>query len=732
MTTLSSSELKRNTPSAVARRSRRGSALRTMGAGLLLAGSLSLAACGDGSTQTGTGGHGGGSGGSGTGGTGGTPAEPGISGCAAAFIGADGVCAPEVANCPAGQIPKLDEGCRPVGIETCATEFLQSDGLCHPSMEECPEGTFAVPSRGCLPIDGDEGCGQGTWGSIADDVANVYVDPTYAGSDSDGTKARPLTTIAEALALVPAGGRVVLAAGTYGEPIPVSKSVEIVGRCPSLVKVTGTEQVIDQPAIVSVVGVAGPVSIRRIHVTGAGVGLRVSAAEAHFEEVWVEKAKSTAMIVGSGATVTLRRSVVENTHPRDDATYGDGIEVLKGSKLTISESTVRYNHVWNIAAFHAGTTLILEDSLSEEAREQVGDGYPGTGVLVSGGAQATLENVGLVGAQLAGLEVLDEGTAVNAHHLMMAKSSDWNYGVGAVVDKGAELSLTASAAVDNNGSAVAVFAGEVTATGNLLARNGGMSGKQANGYYVDGGHVVSAYDVIAGNQGMGIFAVHPGTLAEVSWALIASNREWAPKQRAGEGLGVSLQAKLVISDSAISDNHMAGLAVESGAEASMSRCLVEKTGVEAGSGLNGVGIWGRLGAKLTVQSSLVRGNRGAGLALLGVTGVVDGSAVRGVVAGTVSMSPDGAPAADGIGDGILVLGGLQGSTVDVSGTVVEGCDRAGILYASAKGTIAGTHVSGNRYGLVTQGSPAPAIGPGDAFTGNSGGDTLPDASLPVP
>jgi hypothetical protein len=166
----------------------------------------------------------------------------GIQGCADIFLDEDGLCRPRMEKCPAGTIPKFDEGCVPVGIELCAEVFMEADGLCHPTMEKCPEGTFAVPQEGCLPIDGPEGCGSGTWGNIQEDpnMETIWVDPSVMTS-GNGSKASPVKTITQALALVPVGGRVALGTGTYDEPIYITKAMTIEGRCPSMVRVQGLE-----------------------------------------------------------------------------------------------------------------------------------------------------------------------------------------------------------------------------------------------------------------------------------------------------------------------------------------------------------------------------------------------------------------------------------------------------------------------------------------------------------
>ena len=202
---------------------------------------LLLSACGDGTEESGGTGRAGSSCPSGQiTGPDGAGLPVGIQGCAELFIEDDGLCHPSMDKCPPGTIPKLTEGCIPVGIPGCAELFMEEDGLCHPSMDKCPAGSFAVPTEGCVPIDGEQGCGSGTWGNIAAGPGTVWVDPAYGAGGSDGSQAAPYTTIAAALAAVAPGGRVALAAGDYDEPVSITKPLELVGRCPSMVTIRGT------------------------------------------------------------------------------------------------------------------------------------------------------------------------------------------------------------------------------------------------------------------------------------------------------------------------------------------------------------------------------------------------------------------------------------------------------------------------------------------------------------
>src|SRR5262249_30401199 len=83
-------------------------------------------------------------------------------------------------------------------------------------------------------------CGSGTWGDIPVEASTQFVDNTYAGGDSDGTMAKPWTTINDAIAQAESGAIVAVAAGTYPEDVLInSKPVRLWGLCPAMVEIAG-------------------------------------------------------------------------------------------------------------------------------------------------------------------------------------------------------------------------------------------------------------------------------------------------------------------------------------------------------------------------------------------------------------------------------------------------------------------------------------------------------------
>ena len=92
--------------------------------------------------------------------------------------------------------------------------------------------------------------------------------------------------------------------------------------------------------------------------------------------------------------------------------------------------------------------------------------------------------------------------------------------------------------------------------------------------------------------------------------------------------------------------------------------------------------------------------------------------------GDVGVS-EGVPEGDG-----LVVG--FGSSVLVTDTAVRGAIRAGVLFDSSAGSLAGVRSTDSRFGLVVQGEPRPDYGdPSNVFSGTEE-NILTDGALPVP
>ena len=558
----------------------------------------------------------------------------GIQGCAAMFMEEDGLCHPSMAKCPAGTIPKFDEGCVPVGIQGCAEVFMEDDGLCHPTMEKCPAGTFAVPQQGCLPIDGPEGCGSGTWGNLQEEpgVETIWVDPSVVAS-GDGSKANPVKTIAEALGVVPAGGRIALGTGVYDEPIHIEKAVTIEGRCPSMVRVQGTGTVATYAYVVWVDG-TDDVALRGLEIGGAGFGvLATYATGLKIEGVHVRSATNVGLeLEGSTTEVSIAKSWVDGTLPGSDPLLvGMGVVVGRGARATLTKSAIVANHAYGVLAAYTGTEVTLTDSLVEHTLPRQSDGRFGRGATAENGAKLTLIDTALVKNHEQGVVAIQDATKLTMTNSLvedtLPSEANAEFGEGVVVAAGAELTLLGTAILGNHFAGVSVqeTEAEVTITGNLIE----------------------------------------GTLCQQS------------DGTGGVGVGV-LEAKLTLGESAIVANQINGLDVIG------TRSKVTATGALI-EGQGGVGIRVYFGATLTLDRSAVVENRGQGISASHAH--TNMTATGSLVAGTLPMADAG------LGDGVTVIEGAH-ATLEANAIVVNRDGGLGVQNEGTEVTATGNLIAG--------------------------------------
>ncbi|WP_437719736.1 right-handed parallel beta-helix repeat-containing protein [Sorangium sp. So ce861] len=721
-------------------------------------------------------------------GPGGACMPVGIQGCAELFVKKDDLCHPSMAQCPPGTIPKFDEGCIPVGLPRCAPELVGGDGLCRPAMAKCPAGTFATPEAGCVSVDGPEGCGRGPWGDVPRAPGNVYVDPSYAGADGDGSEARPVTSLEAALERVADGGTIALADGTYDEPAVITKPVSIAGRCASRVRLRGVSPLIAPPAIVAVLG-AGEVTLRGLEIGGDGAGVvAVGSSAVTLERVHIKGAVHAGVLSGDGARVSVAESWIEGTRA---GAAGDGMGALAdaGGALFVRESAVTGSRAAGVAALHAGASAAVVGSLVEgtSPTERLRDGegivardgaevsvertavvanrlsgiaatgsasatisgvlvegtMPGSlgpsygvGVYAAGRARVAIDSSVLLGNAEVGVAVLGEGTAATmtrslVQETVAAASPSLLGGFGVAVARGAAMRLHDSAIVRNRGTGVHVsdLSAELVATGNLVEGTiaGGAWGDGA-GVSVLEGRATLASNVLRDNEGTGLSVGYAGAEATVTGNLVEGHV--APDRRApaGQGIVIYRGATAALSGNLIRGSRSVGVLAGAelpGGEVEITGDLIEGT---SGDGGAGIGV-AAAGYRLRLASSLIRASRTAGVALFAAEAEIADTVIDGVTGD--GQAGKGARPGDLVADGVLAL---AGSTATLDGVRVTRCARAGVLFDRSSGRLSRVRAWDNLFGLVVQGSPTPELKKEgeNAFTDNTAADERFDPGLRVP
>jgi hypothetical protein len=713
--------------------------------------------CGGGDSPTGTGtgggstssaagttgsGGSGGAGGSGATGTGGSVPTPGdgagIQGCVAKFLDADGLCHPTLDKCSKGTIPKFDEGCVPVGIPGCSDKFLEADGICHVAMSKCPSGTFAVPTEGCVPIDGAAGCGAAPWGAIADVAGTIWVDPTYAGGNADGSKAKPLATLTDAFALAPEAGRVALAAGDYPEYLTIKKSIEIVGRCPSLVKITGAKSPGPDGVTFGIGGTPAGVTLRNLQIGGPGAAILIDGtvpAKVTIDGVWVNNAQGVALLAGGvGAVVDVKHSLFQGTHALPDGKLGEGIDATAGAHMTIEASAVVDNLLQGISSVGAGTKITFTNGLIEGTSAQKSDGFYGFGAIANLGA-IEISGSALVANQSAGATAYYGATSLSVTDSVIEKtkpdaSADTAIGVYAQLGAPVDVKRTAILTSRAGGVIASGKGAKATIDQSFIADTTSQTGSFAgDGIELDTGASVQVTNTtIARNRGAGIAAFGKGTLLDAKSCLIEATT--LDGSLAAPGVLVQTSATVTLDSCALVANTGAGIMALASTSATLTQSLVADTLTNT-KGNNGGSVFATGAKSIVISASVLLDSKTFGVFSDGPL-TMNGSVVRGVKAGKLVIVSNGVPL-PGVADGALLV---QGKQSPVAATIVtslfESCERAGILFNDHLGSIKGSTATKNRFGLVIQGTPIPDVGADNSFVGNTETDKVDAGMLPVP
>jgi len=657
-----------------------------------------------------------------------------IPGCVEEFMNPEtGLCDPSPEDCPPGYIPVFDEGCVRVGVVDCHPDFIDPvSGHCDPDPDFCAPHHMPVPTQGCVSLDPPGGCGDGTWGHVQELDGDVYVDIGYAGGASDGSRDAPFTVIEDATDAVQAGGRVVLAAGDYPEGVRIKKSFELVGRCSSMVTVSGAKAtIVDVDAVIRVNG-AVDAAIRDLTVSGPGVGVLVygGATVEIFRAALVEN-HELGLLAADGASVNVSDVLIARTVGEPvDGIFGSGILALQGAALTLTRSVLVDNPDVALYAQDSGTTANVTDVLIARSQPVAG-GMLGRGVNLLDGAALTLARSVLVDTHNVGLFASAASTA-DVTEVLIARTVPGpnGSGRGVGVHFGAALTLTRSVLVDNHNTGLHVEGNEsagVTSadvTEVLIARTQATPAIHNSGVTVQGGAASGATlkltrGVLVDNGGIGIRTQGDGASADVSQVLIARSQPTVDGL-GGHGVGVLVGGSLTLTGAVVADNQFTGLFADgNGTSADVAEVLIARTQPRA-VGTYGRGVLVQDRAALTLTRSALVDNHEAGLFAMHATASVSDTLIVDTQLGPAGL----------YGDGLI----CNDSVVTASAVSSRGNARAGLVYSDGGGDITGCYATDNVIGLVTQTIKllaGPDIADDNVFEGNAQ-NVMTDGDLEIP
>ena len=649
----------------------------------------------------------------------------GVQGCAPIFVDPDtGLCAPAVEDCAPGESLKLSEGCIPVGVLDCHPDFVDpASGACAPEPELCGDGFIPLPRHGCVPLDPPEGCGEGPWGAVEALSGDVHVDATYAGSDSDGSRERPWPLIGQAVGTVQPGGRIVLASGIFEQGVLLTKSISLVGRCASMVTLSGVKTGSAGPTVVEVSGNV-KVALSNLEISGPGIGLVAhSGAEVTLERVSLDGNQNMGIAaLHPGTIVTATDSLLARTQTQEDGTRGRGAQISGGASFVLERVALVENHEFGFLAAEQGTTITASDIavIRTLPRPQEKAGW---GIQVREGATLTLTRSVITESHALGLVVSGSQTEVSLIESSILRTlprSEGTMGRAIEIETGAALTLERSSLVENQEVAIALFDPQTTVQliDSMVASTQavgayqmgrGIQVKSGSSLTLDGSSLVDNHDG-------GIVAFGDGSSVEVIDSVIART-QLGFGGMAGYAIGVQGGASLTVERSALVENHTSGLiAIKSDASIRLVEVFVAHTQPDFEEA-RGIGVTAQDVTDFVLERSAIIGNRQSGLYMERVQGTVTDTLVSGTHVDPILT----------YGEGALVIE----SDVTLDRVIARDNGRVGILFHHSSGSVQRCLVTDNVIGLLAQESSTLTVDDHSVFRDNEQ-DRVENVELQIP
>ncbi|MBK8256531.1 MAG: right-handed parallel beta-helix repeat-containing protein [Polyangiaceae bacterium] len=556
-------------------------------------------------------------------------------------------------ECPPGQVPTNAGACRTAGVppEECGDGF-EFDGVagCIPILpaKPCPFGLMAIPGEtACREI---APCGTGTWGDIPIEPNTQFVDIGYAGGDSDGTQAKPWTTIQAGVNAAEKGAIIAVAAGEYVEDVSLSfKRKRIWGRCPSMVSIHGTN-----PSGAALEVYISDTEVHNLALTGSGLGARIhNASPVTFDHVWVHDTGLWGFTSDGYADLILRNSLVEKTGEIGVASRGGDIHAENSvvRDITVFESNVAFGFYHDETTPGRVTISIVGSALELNHRNTV-----------------SVLNTDLVMERVA---IREGGPAIGL--------DVW---FGIVAEKGSAAQVRQTTVEGSHG---AIFVGESDAVLDRVTLRGGEVLPTSFGSY-SGGILISA-DVLNGGSATGQILNSavidaPQFGVAVLGAEVQMEGTFITGSVAAGGHESALDAersKLTVNRCALIDNSHFGLSTE-GAEVIVTSTLISgvKGTIDAGECVTTRKVLGpgslEESSHLTMRACQIENCEQSGVFVSESTAVLENCVVS-------NVNPD---VQGTFGDGIVLISDEQQTEPSVlSGTLVQDAARAGVgVYGS--------------------------------------------------
>ncbi len=501
----------------------------------------------------------------------------------------------------------------------------------------------------CQPDPAD--CGDDPYGDAALTVAGgaVFVNAATGKDDNPGTRAAPLATVKVALAKVPVGGTVALAAGIYNEAVVIEQAVTLRGRCAAMTRIVGAA---GEPTV----WVLGPNNkgealISDLRIDGPWYGVKVnSELPARLRRVLVHGASVVGVLAwGANTKVSADGLLVRDTvESSGEVTPARGIDVHFGATVTLHDVRLTANRQLGLRAHGPNTaveaTALLVDSTLEDSK----NGLDGVGIFAMNGASLVLHGARLSGNRAAGLVATGAGTAVKATRLAvdgtLPRASDGMFGLGLRIDEGATISMRDIRLSENRTSGLFARGANTTVGATVLVvdhtQPQAKDGEAGHGATFALGVTVTLSDVrLSNNHERGLVVLSAGTRVTAKRLLVDGTRSRPTSKDFGWGVSVTGGAALKLTDARLLENRDCGF-VAGGAntEFKATGLLVDGTLPNEDSDGRGCGSEATDGAAVQLENARFTANHTAGIRATGAQTTVKATGL--LIDGTLPRASD--------------------------------------------------------------------------------------------
>jgi len=506
-------------------------------------------------------------------------------------------------ECPKGWLstPLFEPGDVPDGLQqVVACEPPPVPSSCRPG--HMPR----VGREACVPIGGP--CPAGTYPKAPGVPEELRVYVVGGARGGDGSPDRPLGSMAEAVAAAPAGGAVVIGAGTFFDSITIGRDLALIGACATQSTLEALEAGSgpEAPAIMVLPG--AHVTVSNLHVRAvdsAGVMVFGQDSRVTLIGVWLEALTEHGVYV-EGGEVELDGCLVDGVGAGPLGDSGRGVFATDGATLRMHQSVVRRGSMANV--------LVVGGYADQPTR-------------------AELAEVWLRDAQ--GLP-------------------DGSLGWGLAALDGAEVTARRTIADDNRAAGIAVYSGvpgvrTAMELEDVAVRDTLPDGDQRSGYGILASSSAGGTVQLSGrrlllerNHETGLIVAPASAGAQASAEIEGLVvRQTAPVAEARRGYGVAALdgARVTLRQALLADNEEMGLFIEgvvyAGTVVDLEDVIVRRT--RGSAGRPSTAVVARTGSLLTMSRALL--DEGTGAALLAL-GEGDGSGAQVEAADLTVYGPD--------------------------------------------------------------------------------------------